>query len=302
MKKILILLMIFFATDSFATGISGGTTAPCDNDTLSKYNGTVNAEINWEPNTINLNWYDGDTKLTVQNSSQTCTYDGTITVPPQPTKPGYTFNGWKVIHVPGGYTELEYVEGGSELYAFIDLGFPPTPTMQTLLTASVSTDGYERILFGASDNSAFSKGNTYAVDIYDNVLLIPNGKYISLSDGTTAIDVTISLNTIYKYKINYPTVGTIGVNDITKTAFTNLTTVSSNNLYVFTYMRGMQSGVVPGRMKLYGLTLWDQGDMIHNYIPARRNSDNVVGIYDTITQAFLTSFTSGSLVAGPVVQ
>ena len=96
MKKILILLLCLFATDSFATGISGGTSAPCDNDTLNKYNGTANIEINWEPNVIGLKWYDGETELNVANASQTCTYDNMITVPPQPTKPGYTFNGWKI--------------------------------------------------------------------------------------------------------------------------------------------------------------------------------------------------------------
>lgn len=97
MKKLLILLMMIIATDSHSSGIGAGTsTAPCDNDMLSKYTGTVNAEINWEPNTINLKWFDGETELNVANASQSCTYDGMITVPPQPTKPGYTFNGWKI--------------------------------------------------------------------------------------------------------------------------------------------------------------------------------------------------------------
>ena len=97
MKKLFVLLLLLFTTDSFASGISGSaSTAPCDNDTLSKYTGTANVEINWEPNVINLKWYDGDTEINVANTSQTCTYDGMITVPPQPTKPGYTFNGWKI--------------------------------------------------------------------------------------------------------------------------------------------------------------------------------------------------------------
>ena len=97
MKKLSLLFLCFFTADSFASGIaSNSATAPCDNDTLSKYTGTADVEINWEPNVINLKWYDGNTELNVANASQTCTYDGMITVPPQPTKLGYTFNGWKV--------------------------------------------------------------------------------------------------------------------------------------------------------------------------------------------------------------
>ena len=98
MKKLLILFLLLFTTDSFASGISGNvTSAPCDSATLSKYTGTANVEINWEPNVINLKWYNDDTEINVASASQTCTYDGMITVPPAPPqKLGYTFNGWKI--------------------------------------------------------------------------------------------------------------------------------------------------------------------------------------------------------------
>ena len=98
MKKVSLLFLCAFISPAFATGIGTGTTsAPCDNATLSKYNGTADIEINWEPNTINLTWYDGDTQLNVPVASQTCTYDGMITVPSAPPqKLGYTFNGWKI--------------------------------------------------------------------------------------------------------------------------------------------------------------------------------------------------------------
>ena len=97
MKKVCVLFLSIFILPAFATGIGSTTSAPCDNATLSKYNGTADIEINWEPNTINLTWYDGDTQLNVPVASQTCTYDGMITVPPAPPeKLGYTFNGWKI--------------------------------------------------------------------------------------------------------------------------------------------------------------------------------------------------------------
>ena len=305
MKKVLILLLCLFVGNSFASGISGGTTAPCDNATLNKYTGTANVEINWEPNTIGLKWFNGDQQIAGQTS---CTYDGTITVPPQPTKPGYTFNGWKVqkITPPDGYTELEYIEGGQNLNAYINLGVPATPTMQTLLRASISeastiTNGGQQVIFGASNEPAYAGGKAYSVDWRSHWILLPNGNY----DGSTErIDITTSLNTIYQFKINYPTVGTIGVDDVTKTAFTNITSVSSQNLYLFglngagTYIPEFSTV----KMKLYSLKLWDNGELIHNYIPARRNSDNTLGIYDTVTGAFLTNAGSGAFVAGPVVQ
>ena len=72
--------------------------ATCNNTNLgqSNNNSTANVEANWNANTININWYNGDTKIT----SNTCTYDGTITLPTEPTKPGYTFAGWKLRAAP----------------------------------------------------------------------------------------------------------------------------------------------------------------------------------------------------------
>ena len=306
------LFLSLFASPLFASGIASNTSsAPCTNNTLETYSGNSNLAADWQPNTINLRWYNENEKLTVQQSAQSCTYDGTLTIPSTPpTRTGYTFAGW-AVRVPGTYTELEYVEGGKNLHAYIDLGFPATPTMQTLLTASVSTtdtnntsgnNDDQQIIFGASDSTNFSLGNTYAIDIMPASVLILNGKHVS-GNNITRIYIETVPNTKYQYKINYPTVGTIGINDNTKTAWTNLTSVSVQNLRVFTY-----GDVDPDRwgsvlrMKLYSLTLWDHGDKIHDYVPARRNSDNVVGIYDTVTQTFLTSFGSGSLVAGPTVQ
>ena len=59
--------------------------------------GPANLEADWTANTINLEWYNEDTKLTVPTTSNTCRYDGGITLPStNPTKTGYTFKGWKV--------------------------------------------------------------------------------------------------------------------------------------------------------------------------------------------------------------
>ena len=92
MKKLLLVFLLIFSLPTFATGINGAS-APCDNATLAKYTGTADIEINWEPNVIGLKWYNGDQQVAGPTS---CVYDSTITVPPQPTKLGYTFNGWKI--------------------------------------------------------------------------------------------------------------------------------------------------------------------------------------------------------------
>ena len=92
-----ICLTIFLSVSfCFASGVSPtATTADCDNATLSTYSGTTNLQADWEQNTINLHWYNGNTELTVPAESQSCVYDGGLTLPATtPTRIGYTFTGW----------------------------------------------------------------------------------------------------------------------------------------------------------------------------------------------------------------
>ena len=98
MKKILILSLIFFTTDSFASGIaSNAASAPCTNNTLETYSGNSNLQADWQPNTIDLRWYNGNTLMNVQSAANTCVYDGALTIPSTaPSRTGYTFAGWQV--------------------------------------------------------------------------------------------------------------------------------------------------------------------------------------------------------------
>jgi len=98
MKRFLILLLMIFSTNSFASGIaSNSASAPCTNTTLETYSGNSNLSADWQPNEIQLRWYNNNTLMDVQSSANTCVYDGTLSVPQTaPTRTGYTFAGWTV--------------------------------------------------------------------------------------------------------------------------------------------------------------------------------------------------------------
>lgn len=73
------------------------TTPYCDDSVLESDTGPVNIEINWEPNEIDLHWYNVDTEIT-SGVPTSCIYDAGLS-PPQtiPTREGYTFTGWRVL-------------------------------------------------------------------------------------------------------------------------------------------------------------------------------------------------------------
>ena len=117
MKKIFLLFLLFFTTDSFASGIASNTnSAPCTNNTLETYSGNTNLQADWQPNEIQLRWYDNNTLLDVQSSANTCTYDGTLTIPQTaPTRTGYTFDGW-TVRPEYDFSTLPTNEAGNERY------------------------------------------------------------------------------------------------------------------------------------------------------------------------------------------
>ena len=98
MKKLFVLFLLFFTTDSHSSGIASNTnSAPCTNNTLETYSGNSNLSADWQPNEIKLRWYNGNTLMDVQSSANTCVYDSTLTIPQTaPTRTGYTFDGWTI--------------------------------------------------------------------------------------------------------------------------------------------------------------------------------------------------------------
>ena len=93
-------LSIAISTPGLAEITSGAT---CDTTNLgqSENNSTANVEADWTANTINIDWWTGDEDSDEAYASTTCTYDGTITLPTEPTKTGYTFNGWVLVEEEG---------------------------------------------------------------------------------------------------------------------------------------------------------------------------------------------------------
>jgi len=119
MTKIILILLLIVSVDSFASGIaSNSASAPCTNNTLETYSGNSNLSADWQPNEIQLRWYNNNTLMNVQNSANTCTYDSTLTIPQTaPTRTGYTFAGWTVRPEIDFATTIPLNVNGTERWA-----------------------------------------------------------------------------------------------------------------------------------------------------------------------------------------
>ena len=54
-------------------------------------------------------------------------------------------------------------------------------------------------------------------------------------------------------------------------------------------------------VQMYSFKIWDGGKLVLNLIPAMRDSDGVLGMYDTVNNRFLVNAGSGKFVAGPII-
>jgi hypothetical protein len=97
MKKIcMIVFGMMFACGAYATTdiAANAESGSCTEPTLGKYEGSADLEAKWNANTVPLRWYNNNT--VIQNATNTCNYDGGLTLPSDPQRTGYTFDGWKV--------------------------------------------------------------------------------------------------------------------------------------------------------------------------------------------------------------
>ena len=286
MKKFFVALLMLLTIPAFATGVSSGaSTADCDNATLNTYTGTSNLSAGWQPNTIDLHWYNGDTEITsgVQTS---CTYDGTLTPPATiPTKTGYTFKGWTVRDVPDGYTKLQYLQSSGA--AYIDTQYTGNQNTEIITKSLVTTTG--RYVYGASTSS-----NARAITAYINA----NGNWRMASSAIAVSNSSAyTMNKIHNTKHNKNGVWVDGVQIGSYTNITNFTTPYSLSVF------GGNTGSPVGNsgVRIYALSIKENDSLKRNFIPARRNSDDVVGMWDTVSKTFFTNSGTGSFIAGPVV-
>ena len=110
MKKLVSILAIAITVPALATDIYEKE-SKCDNATLNTYSAPVDMEAKWTANTINLQWYDDANDSTPTNTM--CTYNTTIALPTEPSKPGYNFTGWQLRPAVFDLSTLaEYIESG----------------------------------------------------------------------------------------------------------------------------------------------------------------------------------------------
>ena len=195
--------------------------------------------------------------------------------------------------VPAGYTPVEWIESTGTQYIDTGIYITSNNIVAKAKVNKTSTSTTEQDIFGNQDNT------TYRTVMGAG----PNRWFLYTRSGTAAAPTNVTIagtnNVIVNLEGHIENGQKWLVLDGVVSEPQIATAIANSNKTVQVLADGSSKYNFVGR--LYNFSLSDDGVEVCNLIPARRNSDNVLGMYDTVNNVFKTNAaTSGNdFTAGP---
>lgn len=189
-------------------------------------------------------------------------------------------------NISGFYEKVEYIESTGTQY--IDTDYKPVPATTKFELSFKPTDASGSVfMFGSRPDTSIG-GTTCTAYLSGNQLRrdwAGNSGYFTLQVNVTDKFVYTALD------------NTITLNDESFTGTTTrLTTRLNDNFLLFTVNT---AGTADSRMfkgKIYSAKLWDNNQLVRDFIPVIRKSDDKPGMYDKVTRTFFTNAGTGEFL------
>lgn len=219
------------------------------------------------------------------------------------------FGGTEQRNLPSEYTQVEYLETTGTQY--IDTGVKPNSNTAISIKYYPAVLSAFMCLYGTQDSSSLNRFyglismTQFKLQINSNAGQPPsywginkNGTLVANDNGSFArTQGIVTLGVDNKNKVvsieSDEYTGNISASD---TVLGDNLNCQYNMLLLSRGTAGTPANNFSGR--LYSFTIKENDVLIQNLIPARRNSDNVLGMYDTVTGTFLTNQGTGTFTAG----
>lgn len=193
--------------------------------------------------------------------------------------------------LPAGYQRLEFIQNPST--AYIDTGvdgghFNKTycKFMMVQIVSKWST------IWGCRHNNSVERG----LHVYEGTRKFWVNHYNQ--DKTSNIDAAVDV----LYEADYNN-GIYTINGQTETFAP--TAVFTNNYSCFIFALHDNNAISDNvewkrfaRMKCYSFKMWQDDTMVRDFVPCKRRSDNVCGMYDKVEGKFYTSASSVAFTGG----
>ena len=219
------------------------------------------------------------------------------------------FGGTEQRNIPSKYTQVEYLQSSGTQY--IDTGYKPNSNTTISIKYYPAVSSNFMCLYGTQDSQSLKRfyglisSTQFRVQVNSNAGSTPSFWGIN-KDGTLSVDT----NGTFAQTQGTVTLGVDNKNKLISVKSDEYTgnisasgTVLGDNLdcqYNMLLLSRSTAGTAANNFsgRLYSFVVKENDTIIQNLIPARRNSDNVLGMYDTVTGNFLTNSGTGTFTAG----
>lgn len=185
--------------------------------------------------------------------------------------------------LPTEYTQLDYIQSSGSQYIDTGMKFNQNSGVEMQISDLV----YRNTKIFGSRSSATS--NNYSILSTSTTVVLDFYNYNNnrLNETTPTEPITISMNN-----------QVLRVNETTKNIGTYNSFTTPGNAYIFGASGSYASGYTNASMKLYYCKIWQNNNLVRDYIPCKRNSDNAIGLYDLVNNSFYINAGSGSFIGG----
>lgn len=203
-------------------------------------------------------------------------------------------------NLPEGYTQVEYLQSTGTQWIVTDItsdqdtGIYLEAAFDELLPAgSHDTSGYR--LIGCVNNN-FGIGEYPGTGEFNFMRKNGTGATVNSDIGVTADTAK------HTFKNNYLNDGLFVLDDTEKTA-PEATFTNNYGMAIFrtTYNSATNYYNTPCKAKIYRIKISQGAEVVHDIFPCTRDSDSKPGMYDTLTDTFMTNAGTGEFTAGAEV-
>lgn len=190
--------------------------------------------------------------------------------------------------VPSDYTILDYIECTGTQY--IDTGFKANTTTTKFVGAFTPTQKVMGALLGSRNGTASGPHSC-------NVFVLGEGKFrVDWANASySGTEINYVVGTKYEMEI---TRGRLVINNTTK-SYTNSASVDQLGNFLIGTFNNVTTPYANGFVGyIHECKLYSNDVLIRDFIPVKRISDNVVGMYDIVTKTFFTNAGTDSFIAG----
>ena len=213
---------------------------------------------------------------------------------PEPSRSAVAIPTTYFNELPASYTRLEYVQSSGSQYVNTGISSGTNITAEICWKSLMNAQTESKFVFGT--RKAWQQSMLFVSHQCRNDSVSDSG--IRYAWGANAYSTQTFPTDFFAQRLSASEamLGTTKVWTPPSATFDY-----SYPMYVFTINNAGSAHSNGARMQLKWLRICDSGEEVRMFVPVRRNSDSVAGLYDLANSNFYPSASSTALVAGPEI-